>query len=63
MHSKIEHDVVDKLMTELRATEENLKALAAMAEKAYLRVLASACAHQSKGGSFLIDGKLQRTKR
>lgn len=62
MHTKVDHDTVDALMTDLADGLEILKGIAAMIDGAYMRTLAAACALQVRGGKFVIDGKLQRRR-
>jgi hypothetical protein len=52
LHTKMKHNLVDELMADLAATCEQLKSLAMMTDAAYLRVLASACAHKVAKGKF-----------
>mgnify|MGYP003395750613 FL=1 len=52
MHAKADHGHVDKLMASWAETAEWLKSLVAMLDAAYLRVMASAAAHNQAGGKF-----------
>jgi hypothetical protein len=52
MHGRADHRDVDKMMGAMTFAAEGLKATIAMLENAYLRVLASASAHNVKGGKF-----------
>jgi hypothetical protein len=51
-HGKLDHAVVDKMMVGLADAAERLKAIAHMAEAAYIRVLASAAAAHKQGVKF-----------
>lgn len=63
MHTKLEHEAIDALMAGLLDTTERMKALAKIADCAYLRVLASAAAHNLAGGKFKGVHDMRRKKR
>jgi hypothetical protein len=52
MHGKLDHDYVDKMCASFAGTAETLKAIVAMLDAAYLRVLASASARIVRKGKF-----------
>lgn len=63
IHTNLEHKEVDKLVAGLIDTAEMLKALASVAESAYLRVLASASSHHLSGGKFRGVHDMRKKKR
>jgi hypothetical protein len=62
IHTKLEHEEIDKMVAGLIDTAEMLKGLASVAESAYLRTLASASAHYLTGEKFK-GAQNRRTKR
>jgi hypothetical protein len=63
MHAKIDHGDVDKLMASWMETSEWLKSIVVMLDQAYLRTMASAAAHNAKGGKFPGVHDMRRKKR
>jgi hypothetical protein len=63
IHTKLEHEEIDKMVGGLMDTAEMLKGLASVAESAYLRTLASASARYLAGEKFkgVQDRRTKRT--
>lgn len=63
MHAKAEHDHVDQMMANISSTAEWLKGVVYMLDTAYLRILASAAAHDKAGGKFKgVDDERRQSK-
>jgi len=62
-HGNVDHKHFDAMMTNFVETSEWLKSVAAMIEHAYLRILASACAYNLKGGKFKGVHDMRRKRR
>lgn len=63
MHGKADHNDVDKMMGGMMASAEWMKGVVRMLDLAYVRMLASASAHNVKGGKFPGVHDLRKTKR
>jgi hypothetical protein len=63
-HGRLDHGIVDQMMTDLTDAAERLKEIAHMVEAAYLRVLASSAAAYKQGVKFKgVDDRPVRKAR
>lgn len=63
MHGKVEHQLMDKMMSDFVETAEELKSMVVMIEGAYQRLLASAAAAHKRGMKFPGVHDMRKKKR